>query len=137
MIGKSLGERYGLVSLAAEKATMLLGKALNSLGKPIIEVRQQGLVACVVIEATKQAIQLCRHAGLEMKPGGSGVFGLSGSDAGSLIAALTPEQRAWLVAAPGPRETKILLIANGYALVALDVEGTKVTVRAGPSAFSA
>lgn len=134
MIGKSLGERFGLVALAPEKAMALLTDALPRLAKPIVEVRAQNLIACVVLDATAAARELCRKAGLEIKPNGTGVFGLAGGDVTTLFAQLhlSETQSAWLIAPNGPRETKVLLLAGGFALVALDVDGSNVSVRAGP-----
>lgn len=136
MIGKSLNERYGVAMrpLAGAQATAILEEALASLAKPIVEVRAQDarMIAVVVVRADAAAERMCRALGFEVKPGGSGVFGLAGADAAKLFARLGDRERAWLEAPCGARETKVLLVAGGVALLSLETADGKVTVRALP-----
>ncbi|HVJ93440.1 MAG TPA: hypothetical protein VM580_26745, partial [Labilithrix sp.] len=75
-------------------------------------------------------LRLCRELGFEMKAGGSGVFGLLGSDAARLFPRFSGSQRTWLETPCGPRETKVLLVAGGLALVSLESAEGAVTIRA-------
>lgn len=129
MIGKSLQERHGLGSLDGARAVVLLQELLGSHAKPIIEVRAQGedMVACVVAHADEASVRLCRRLGFDLRPGGVGVFGIRGQDAGSLIPGLPGA--AWLSSPCGPRETKVLLIAEGRtAVLSIESADGKVTI---------
>lgn len=131
MIGKSLNARFGLVPLPDDRAIAAMKAMLASHAKPIVEVRAQDerMVAIVVARADKLAVQLCERLGLEMKRGGSAVFGLLGADAARLIEGFTDDRRAWLEAPCGPRTTKVVLVADGgIALLAIDADRGAVTI---------
>ena len=133
MIGKSLRERWELGQIEPDEATLVLREQLASQAKPLVEVRAQDprMIACLVVRADKPALRLCRGLGFDMKPGGTAVFGLLGTDAAELFAQLPNQQRAWLEAACGPRETKVLLVARGgLALLSLETSEGKLTVTA-------
>ena len=132
MIGKSLRERYELGPLSDERAVAATKELLASHGKLLVEVRARDarMVACLVVHADKPTLRLCRELGFDMKPGGSGVFGLLGADAAQLFPQFTETQRAWLEAPCGPRETKVLLVAGGTALVSIEASSGSVAITA-------
>lgn len=134
MIGKSLRERYALGALSAEAATALLKEALPSQAERLVQVRARDprMIACLVMRADKPTVRLCRTLGLGVKLGGTGVVGLLGGDAARLFSELSAEQRAWLATACGPRETKVLLLAGGTALLSLETSEGKLAISAGP-----
>lgn len=134
MIGKSLRERWELGRLDADEAVALLKRMLAAHAKPLVEVRQRDarMVACLVAGADKPTLRLCRELGFTMRPGGAGVFGVLGADAARLFPALPEPERAWLEAPSGPRETKVLLVAGGIALLSLEAKDGAVTVTAAP-----
>ena len=132
MIGKSLNDRYTLGPLPPERAVTLLTAALRTHAALLVEVRAQDarMVACLVLRADAPSVRLCRELGFEVKRGGSGVFGLLGEDAATLLTSLTNAEREWLTSPCGPRETKVFLVAGGTALLSLATEGGKVVVTA-------
>ncbi len=94
-------------------------------------MQDPGMIACLFVEADKAVVRLCRTLGFELKPGGTGVFGLQGDDVARLFAGLlTPTQREAASQPCGPRETKVLLLAGGVALLSVDAEAGRVDVRA-------
>ncbi len=136
MIGKSLNERYGkLLPLAPEDAVARLEEVLAARAKDVVEVRAQDerAIACVVLRADAGAVRLVRDLGLDVKPGGTAVFGLLGPDAAKAFETTLPQhQREWLARPCGARETKVLLLAGGIALLSIVAEGGKVSVAAVP-----
>jgi hypothetical protein len=134
MIGKSLRDRYALGLLPPDRAIAALEAALPSQAAHLVAVRAKGasMVACLVVSADRATIRLCRTLGFDVNPGGAGVFGLLGADAARLFAHLSEERRAWLAAPSGPRETKVLLIAGGAALLSLTTNDGKVAITAAP-----
>ena len=90
------------------------------------------MIACLVVSADKPTVRLCGTLGFSVKPGGTGVFGLAGVDAARLFGELSPDQRTWLEAPCGARETKVLLVAGGTALLSLETSEGKVAITAGP-----
>lgn len=134
MIGKSLNERYTLGALAADEAVATLKQMLASYAKPLVEVRAHDarMIACFVVRAHKPAIRFCRSLGLDVKAGGTAVFGLLGEDLARSLPQLTEEQRAWLLTPAGARETKVLLLAGGVALLSILTDEGKVSIRAVP-----
>ncbi|MBX3206593.1 MAG: hypothetical protein KF764_16085 [Labilithrix sp.] len=134
MIGKSLRERWELGQLDADKAVALLKQMLGSHAEPLVEVRRKDarMIACLVVGADKPTLRLCRELGFEMRPGGTGVFGVLGGDAARLFDTLPEPRRAWLEAPCGPRETKVLLVAGGIALLSLETSDGAVTITAVP-----
>lgn len=135
MIGKSLNERFALGQLDGGRAALVLERALATMAKPLVEVRARGpkMVACLVVDADKLAVRLCRDLGFDLKRGATAVFGLDGADAARLFTDLSEAQRAWLAEPCGPRETKVLLVARGLALLTLTAEDGKVSVRSAAS----
>ena len=134
MIGKPLSERYELGRLDPAKAGAILEEILPTQAKPLVEVRAQDakMVACLVVRADKLALQLCRDLGFDMRPDGTAVFGLLGADAAKLFVRLPDHQRKWLATPCGPRETKVLLVAGGIALLSLETHDGKVAISAVP-----
>jgi hypothetical protein len=134
MIGKSLSERYRLGALSAERAAATLKEMLASHARPLVEVRAQDarMIACLVVRADKPAIRLCRSIGLDVRPGATAVFGLLGADLSRAIPDLSDAQGAWLEEPCGPRETKVLLVAGGLALLSLVTNDGKLSITPGP-----
>ena len=132
MIGKSLRERHGLGALAADKAVALLNEVLPAQAEHLVQIRMQNarMIACLVVRADAATVRLCRTLGFDVKTDGTGVFGLLGTDAARLFAHLPEHQRAWLEVSCGPRETKVLLMAGGTALLSLVTEEGKVAITA-------
>lgn len=133
MIGKSLRERWELGQIDPDEAALVLKEQLASHARPLVEVRAQDprMIACLVVRADKAALRVCRGLGFEMKPNASAVFGLLGADAARLFTQLSDRERAWLETACGPRETKVLLVAQGgLALLSLETSDGKLTVTA-------
>jgi hypothetical protein len=137
MIGKPLSERYGidLRPLAEDQAVTILRERLAEDGAALIQVRAQDarMIACLFVRADSTAVRLCRELGLDLTLGGSGVVGLLGADAARLFSELTPHRRAWLETPCGPRETKVLLIAGGIAMLSIETNDGKVVVKPAPS----
>ena len=135
MIGKSLNERHKLGALSAERASAVMKTVLASHAKPIVEVRAQDprMIACVVVQADKLAVRLGRSMGLDLKPGATAVFGLLGSDVLRYFVDLSAEQREWLEAPCGPRETKVLLVSGGVGLLSVEASDGKVAVTPIPA----
>lgn len=132
MIGKSLSERVHLETLAPSVAIQTLTETLESHAKPIVEVRSQDarMIACFIVRADRVAIRICRSLGFEMKRGATAVFGLLGDDAARLFPHLAEHHRAWLATPCTSRETKILLVAGGMALLSLETNAGNVVIHA-------
>lgn len=132
MIGKPLSQRYGisLGPLPGDEAAAVVRERLAEDGAALVQVRSRDpkMIACLFVRADANAVRLCRELGLEMTPGGSGVLGMLGSDAARLFSELAPARRAWLETPCEPRETKVLLVAGGVAMVSIHVSEGKVTV---------
>ncbi len=134
MIGKSLSERHGRGRLADAKAIAQVGEALTTQAANVLEIRLRDprMVACLVVQADRASVRRCEALGFSVSPGGTGVFGLLGADAARLFPELGPAQRAWLEISCTPRETKVLLISSGFALLSLETNAGKVTITAAP-----
>lgn len=134
MIGKSLRERHTLGALSEERAVTVLKEMLASQAAHLVEVRAQDarMIACLVVRADPPSLRLCRTLGFDVKRGGTCVFGLLGDDAARLFTELPAHQRSWLEAPCGPRETKVLLVAGGTALLSLETHDGKVAITAFP-----
>lgn len=134
MIGRSLSQRNTLGALAGERAVALLKEALASQAQHLVEVRAQdaGMIACLFVRADKLSVRICRGLGFRLKLGATAVFGVQGADAARLFPELTEEQRTWLETPCGPRETKVLLVAGGTALLSLETADGKVVITAVP-----
>ena len=132
MIGKPLSERFFGGPLSEERALSVLNEMLGAQAAHLVQVRAQGpkMIACLVARTDKVSARLCRSLGIEVKPGKTAVFGLAGEDAARLFPQLPAHQRSWLAAPCGPRETKVLLIASGTALLSLESRDGKVSVTA-------
>ena len=134
MIGKSLRERHAPEALAPGRAVALLSEAMGSHAEHLVQVRAQGprMIACLVVRADAASVRLCRTLGIEIRPGGTGVFGLLGEDAARLLGSLPAERRTWIETPSGPRETKVLLVAGGVALLSLETTNGKVAITVVP-----
>lgn len=131
MIGRSLNERHLPARLAPDVAEATLRAALDAHARALVDVRRQdpALVAVLVLAADKPAGRLCKSLGFEVRPGGSGVFGVPGDALARLLAPLLDAEAAWLAAAAGARETKLLLVAGGLALASVEAADGRVDVR--------
>lgn len=134
MIGRSLKSRFGVLgTLDADRARAILEGELSAHAEAMVRVRAEDpkMIVCLVVGADEGAVRVCRSLGLEMRPGGSGVFGLLGEDAARAFPDLSEPHRAWLAAPCAARETKVLLIAeSGAALLSLHAEAGALTVTA-------
>ena len=130
MIGKSLRERHEVGTLDGDRAVAIVTEMLASHAKHLVQVRAQDarMIACLVAVADEASVRLCRTLGFDLKLGGSGVFGLLGADAARLFPGLGAHQRTWLETPCGPRETKVLLIAGGTALLSIETNEGKVVI---------
>ncbi len=132
MIGKPLSERYGidLRPLESERAAAIVRERLGEDGAALVQVRARDahMIACLFVRADPTAVRLCKELGLDLTPGGTGVVGLLGTDAARLFAQLAEHRRAWLETPCGPRETKVLLIAGGIAMVSIETNDGRVVV---------
>jgi hypothetical protein len=138
MIGKSLNERFVLGHLPEERAVALLREAFASQAPHLVQVRAQDarMIACLFVRADKLTVRVCKDLGFDLKLGSTGVFGLLGEDAVRLFPDLPAHERAWLATACGPRETKVLLISGGRALLSIETSDGKVKITAVPSLAS-
>lgn len=116
--------------LDGARAVAVLTEMLGAQARHLVEVRARDarMIACLVANADERTALLCRELGFEVKLGGSGVFGLLGPDVARLFTGFDEGQRAWLETPCGPRETKVLLLAQGVALLALETNDGKVTI---------
>lgn len=131
MIGKPLSERYGHgATLPSDRAVTIVVERLGPDRSALVQVRAQGpgMVACLVVTADAAAVRLCRDLGLDMRLFGTGVVGLLGDDVARLMPRLSAAQKAWLRTRCGTRETKILLVAGGLALVSVDTTDGRAVV---------
>lgn len=130
MIGKSLSERFTLCPLAPDKAVDIMKGLLASHGRPLVEVRARDprMVAFAVARADEASVRFCRSLGFRLSPGGTGVFGLLGSDAAGLLRDFPEHHRTWLEIPCAVRETKVVLIAGGRALLSVDTSDGKAVI---------
>jgi len=138
MIGKSLNDRFVLGSIAEERATAMLRGVLASQGAHLVAVRAQDarMIGVLFVRADTLTVRVCKDLGLAIEPGATGVLGLLGDDAARLFPDLPENERAWLRVPCGPRETKVLLVAGGRALLSIETNGAAVTIRAVPTLAS-
>jgi hypothetical protein len=135
VIGKSLSARFGdLQRIDGASAIMATERALDERAREIVAVRAKGLLACVVIDADLRVVKALARLGLDMRLGGSAVFGLAAADVARSFAFLDDAARGWVSAPPALRETKILLFTTGYALLSVTSEGGQKTIALGPGA---
>lgn len=134
MIGKSLSQRHVLGELPAERAVQVLTEMLGSQAAHIVEIRAQEahMIAIVVVRADEASVRFCRELGFRLKRGSTAVFGLLGTDAARLFAPHSDARGEWLATPCGPRETKVLLVAGGTALLSIETNDGKVAITAGP-----
>jgi hypothetical protein len=135
MIGKSLSERYTLAPLSEADAVLALNEAFATQAENIVQVRVQGpeMIACLVVRADEASVRACSKLGFDIAPGGTVVFGLAGRDAARLFDELAAHQRAWLEDPCVSFETKVLLMANGIALLSIETREGKVAISAFPA----
>ncbi len=136
MIGKSLNERFATHRFTSDRAKDLLDETMRTHAQEIVAVRARGpeMVAIVVLGSKKAkkenaATLVCRELGFQMKPGGTGVVGVAGTDVPGVIPSLSEARRAWLATPSAANETKVVLAEAGIAFLAIDVEDGKVTTR--------
>jgi hypothetical protein len=134
MIGKSLNERHTLGELAPERAVAVLTEMLAAQAAHLVQVRVQDprMIAILVVRADEASVRFCRGLGFRLKRGGTGVFGLLGTDAARLFAPASETRREWLETPCGARQTKVLLVAGGTALLSIETEAGKATITAVP-----
>jgi hypothetical protein len=130
MIGKSLNERFVLGLIHEERAVALLREVMPAQAAHLVEVRKQDprMIAVLFVHADKQTVRVCKDLGLAIEPGATGVLGLLGDDAARLFPTLPDDERAWLQVPSSARETKVLLIAGGRALLSITTGGDQVTI---------
>ena len=130
MIGKSLTERSSFGPLSAKDAERLCKEALTTHAAPIVEVRTKDprMVVCVVVRADTLTVRVCKNLGFDLKRGASAIFGFLGEDAARVFPELGAERHAWLGTPNALRETKVLLLSGGFALLSLHTNGKKVTL---------
>ena len=130
MIGKSLSERHGLGALPPERAVALMNEVLDAQARHLVEVRMHDarMIACVVVRADAATLRFCHKLGFAVNEGATGVFGLRGEDAARLFVHLPVAHRRWLEVPCGARETKVMLISGGTALLSLETIDGKVAV---------
>ena len=134
MIGRPLREKNALAPLAPERAVTILNERLGLDAKALVEVRalDARMIACLVVRADQVAVRLCRALGLRMTLGATGVLGLLGTDAARFFAKLPVHKRSWLETPCGPRETKVLLVAGGIALLSIEARDGQSVVTPVP-----
>ncbi|MBK6464559.1 MAG: hypothetical protein IPF92_26675 [Myxococcales bacterium] len=133
MIGRSLSDRHGRGRLADADAIAIVRDALPTQAENLVGVRAEGaeMIAFLVVRADDAAVRVGKALGLELAKGSTVTFGLAGADAERLLGAtvaLRPAQRAWLAAPCAPRETKVLLLCGGLALVSLVIRDGRVVI---------
>ncbi len=138
MIGKSLNDRYVLGAITEERAVTMLHEVLGAQAAHLVEVRAQDprMIAVLFVRADKLTVRVCKDLGIEIEPGATGVIGLLGEDAARLFPDLPEHERAWLRVPCAARETKVLLVAGGRALLSIETSGTVVKITAVPSLAS-
>lgn len=101
-------------------------------GRHLVDIRAQdpSMIAVLFVKADKQAVKLCRELDMSLEPGATAAMGLLGEDAARLFPTLPESERAWLREPCAARETKVLLISGGRALLSLTIADGKVTVTA-------
>ena len=132
MIGRSLNERFVLGLIPEARAVALLEEEMPTQTAHLVEIRAQDprMIAVLFVRADPRTVKLCRDLGMEIEAGATAVMGLLGDDAARLFPTLPEADRAWLREPCGARETKILLIGGGRALLSLVIDQGKVTVTA-------
>ena len=135
MIGQSLNDRFVLGPIPEARAVAVLREVLPAQSGHLVSVRAQDarMIGVLFVRADKLTVRLCKELGLAIEPGATGVLGLLGEDAARLFPDLPEHERAWLRVACGPRETKVLLVASGRALLSIEASGGKVTITAVPT----
>ena len=128
MIGKSLRQRHAPGVLPAARAVALLTEVLPAQAEHLIAVRAHDprMIACLVVRADEPSVRLCHALGFAVAAGGTGVFGLLGAEVARVVTPLSPTQRQWLASPCAARQTKVLLIAGGTALLSLETNDGKV-----------
>jgi hypothetical protein len=134
-IGHSLNDRFVLGPIPEERAVAVLREALASQTAHLVAVRAQDarMIAVLFVRADKQTVRICKNLGLALELGATGALGLLGEDAARLFPDLPEQERAWLRVPCGPRETKVLLIAGGRALLSIEAGRDSVTICAVPT----
>lgn len=129
MIGRSLNERFVLGLLAGPRALALLESAMPSQSRHLVDVRSRDarMIAVLFVNADRQAVKLCRAIGMSLELGATAVMGLLGDDAARLFPTLPEAEQTWLREPCAARETKILLIGGGRALLSLTIADGKAT----------
>jgi hypothetical protein len=132
VIGKSLRERHGLGALPPDRAVAILNEVLAAQASKLVQVRAQNaaMIACLAVRADEGTVRMLRTLGFEVEPGGTVVVGLLGTDLARSFAHLPTHQRVWLAAPCAARETKVLLMAGGTALLSLITNDGQVAITA-------
>lgn len=138
MIGQSLNDRFVLGHLPEDRAISVLREIMPAQAAHLVAVRAQDarMIAILFVRADKLTVRICKELGLTLEPGATGVMGLLGEDAARLFPDLPEHERAWLRVPCGARETKVLLVAGGRAMLSLATSGDEVTIRALPALAS-
>jgi len=123
MIGKSLRERATFGPLSAAETERLCREVVASHPRAIVETRAKSprMVVCAVVRATGLTLRVCKSLGFDIKKGASAVFGVLGEDVPAAFPELGAERHGWLAVPSEERETKMLVLSGGFALVALRI----------------
>lgn len=129
MIGKSLRERMSFGPLSTAETERLCKEVVASHARAIVEIRAKSprMIVCAVVRAEGLTLRVCKSLGFDMKRGASAVFGVLGADVPAAFPELGLERHAWLAVPNDDRETKMLVLSGGFALVALRIEGPTVS----------
>lgn len=130
VIGKPLSARLSFGPLSSDDATRLAREVLRTHAAPIVEVRRKGagMVVVCVLRADGLTLRVCKNLGFDLRRGSSAVFGVLGEEAARAFPELGEARLGWLAEPSGPRQTKLLVLSGGFALVAVEAEGSAVSV---------
>lgn len=128
MIGKSLTERSSFGPLSLADTERLAKEIVASHARAIVETRAKSakMVVCAVVRAEGLTLRVCKNLGFDLKRGASAVFGVRGDDVPSAFPELGPDHHAWLAVPSVDRETKMIVLSGGYAVLGLKIEGGSV-----------
>lgn len=129
MIGKPLSERFALGLVPGPRAIALLEEAMATQSRHLVEIRARGatMIAVLFVNADRQAVKVCRDLGMSLEMGATAAMGLEGDDVARLFPTLPEAERAWLREPCAARETKVLLISGGRALLSVTIADGKAT----------
>lgn len=124
MIGKSLRERMSFGPLSVSDTERLCKEVVASHARALVETRAKSprMVVCAVVRAEGLTLRVCKNLGFDLKRGATAVFGVRGEDVPAAFPELGPPRHEWLAVPSRDRETKLLVLSGGFALVGLRIE---------------